>query len=133
MRDLLDLAVSRDLTRDAGLSEADYDVLSNLSESPDQRQRLNDLAARMLWSKSRLSHHLSRMRQRGLISREDCPSDARGTVISLTGQGLAAITGAAPGHVESVRRNFVDLLTPAQVDALAELTHTVIEHLSEQN
>jgi DNA-binding MarR family transcriptional regulator len=131
MRALLDLAISRDLARDSGLSEADYDVLSNLSESPDQRQRLNDLAGRMLWSKSRLSHHLTRMRQRGLIDREECSSDGRGTVIALTEQGARAIGAAAPDHVESVRRNFVDLLTPAQVDALAELTHTVIDHLTD--
>ena len=79
MRTLLDLELGRDLMRDSGLSEPDYDVLSNLSEAEGQRMRLSELAALMLWSKSRLSHHLTRMRQRGLVEREECPGDARGS------------------------------------------------------
>src|SRR5579875_3949840 len=78
MRALLDLQVTRDLARDSGLSDADYDVLSNVSEADEHRLRLGDLAAHMLWSKSRLSHHLTRMEQRGLLARQDVPSDGRG-------------------------------------------------------
>jgi DNA-binding MarR family transcriptional regulator len=129
MRALLDLQISRDLARDSGLSDADYDVLSNLSESDGHKLRLGDLAAHMLWSKSRLSHHISRMEQRGLVAREDCPSDGRGAVLTLTEAGWQAIRSAAPPHLASVRRNFIDRLTAEQIRVLGDLTETVVEHL----
>jgi DNA-binding MarR family transcriptional regulator len=130
MRALLDLRITRDLMQDSGLSDADYDVLSNLSETSPHRLRLSELATTMLWSKSRLSHHLTRMQQRGLIDREECPGDARGSIIVLTPAGLRAIQEAAPHHVESVRRNMIDLLTDEEIDALDALTHRVVAHLN---
>jgi DNA-binding MarR family transcriptional regulator len=129
---LLNAAVNRDLARDSGLSEPDYDVLSNLSAAPEHRGRLSELAARMLWSQSRLSHHISRMEQRGLVRREECESDARGSVVVLTRQGLRTIEKAAPQHVESVRRHIIDVLSPAQIKALGDITETVTAHLGEQ-
>jgi DNA-binding MarR family transcriptional regulator len=130
MRALLDLQLSRDLAGDSGFSDADYDVLSHVSESPGHRIRLTDLAARMLWSKSRLSHQLTRMQQRGLVGREEHPSDGRGTVVVLTPHGWDAIRAAAPGHVASVRRHLIDLLSPAQVAALGDIAETVVNHLT---
>jgi DNA-binding MarR family transcriptional regulator len=129
MRALLDLQLTRDLARDSGLSEADYDVLSNVSEAAGHSLRLGDLAAHMLWSKSRLSHHVTRMERRGLVAREDCPSDGRGAVLTLTEAGWQAIRDAAPEHVESVRKHFLDLLTAEQVEALAGISETVLGHL----
>jgi DNA-binding MarR family transcriptional regulator len=128
---LLNAAVNRDLARDSGLSEPDYDVLSNLSSAPDHRGRLSELAARMLWSQSRLSHHISRMEQRGLVRREECESDARGSVIVLTRQGLRTIEKAAPHHVDSVRRHIIDVLSPAQIKALGDIAETVVGHLGD--
>ncbi|RZU73198.1 MarR family transcriptional regulator [Micromonospora kangleipakensis] len=130
MRRLLDLELARELAQDAGLSEPDYDVLSDLSETPDQRLRLSELADRMLWSRSRLSHHLTRMQQRGLVTREECASDGRGSVIALTPAGRRAIEAAAPGHVAAVRRHLIDLLTPDEIEALGALTHRVVDHLT---
>jgi DNA-binding MarR family transcriptional regulator len=130
LRLLLDLQISRDLAEDCGLSEADYDVLSNLSEAGGRRLRVRDLAAHMRWSTSRLSHHLSRMRQRGLVDREDHPSDGRGAVVVLTPAGLRAIRAAAPHHVESVRRHFIDMLTDEEIRVLAELSERVVARLS---
>jgi DNA-binding MarR family transcriptional regulator len=129
MRALLDLQITRDLARDSGLSDADYDVLSNLSEADGHRLRLGDLAAHMLWSKSRLSHHISRMEQRGLVVREECASDGRGAVLGLTEAGWAAIRAAAPLHVESVRRHFIDRLSADQIRVLGDLTQTVVDQL----
>jgi DNA-binding MarR family transcriptional regulator len=128
---LLNAAVNRDLARDSGLSEPDYDVLSNLSSAPDHRGRLSELAARMLWSQSRLSHHISRMEQRGLVRREECESDARGSVVVLTRQGLRTIEKAAPHHVDSVRRHIIDVLSPAQIKALGDIAETVVGHLGD--
>ena len=130
MRTLLDLQLGRDLMRDSGLSEPDYDVLSNLSEAPGQRMRLSELAAWMLWSKSRLSHHITRMQQRGLVDREECPGDARGSVLVLTVAGLAAIKEAAPLHVASVRRHLIDQISPDELAALDALSHRVAERLA---
>jgi DNA-binding MarR family transcriptional regulator len=130
MRRLLDLELARELVRDAGLSEPDYDVLSDLSETPDQRLRLSELADRMFWSRSRLSHHLTRMQQRGLVTREECATDGRGSVITLTAEGRRAIEAAAPGHVAAVRRHLIDLLTAEEIAALDALSHRVVDHLS---
>lgn len=131
MRALLDLRVNRDLGQDTGLSEADYDVLSNVSESPDRALRVSELAARMLWTSTRVSHHVRRMERRGLVARSDCADDARGAVVVLTEEGWRAIVEAAPDHVRSVRENFVDLLTPEQVQTLGDIAEVVIEHLAD--
>jgi hypothetical protein len=82
----------------------------------------------MLWSRSRLSHQLDRMEARGLVSREGCPTDGRGTFATLTPAGLTAIRDAAPAHVGSIRRNLLDLLSREQVDALAGITDAVVTH-----
>ncbi len=132
MRALLDLQITRDLANDSGLSDADYDVLSNLSETEGRRLRLNDLAAQMLWSSSRLSHHITRMQKRDLVTRENDPSDARGAVIVLTENGWKEIRRAAPLHVESVRRHFIDLLDRTHLEILGDVTEKVVSHLNDQ-
>lgn len=129
MRALLDLQVTRDLARDSGLSEPDYDVLSTLSETEGHQRRLHELADQMRWSKSRLSHHLTRMQQRGLVERTECRSDGRGAVIVLTESGLRRIEEAAPAHLASVRRHFIDLLTPQQIEALGDIAQATLDHL----
>jgi DNA-binding MarR family transcriptional regulator len=132
MHTLLHAQLVRDLAREADLSGPDYDVLSNVSEAEGRRVRLGDLAARMAWSKSRLSHHITRMERRGLVTREDCSSDGRGAFVVLTDAGLRAIQAAAPGHVASVRRHFIDLLSTEQLDALAEISQTVVRRLTDE-
>ena len=132
MRTLLDLQLARDLSKDSGLSETDYDVLSTLSEKPEGRWRARDLAAQLLWSTSRLAHHVGRMEQRGLVARQPCPGDARGALVSLTEQGRAALGQAAPLHVASVRRHIIDLLTPGEIATLDTIAGKVIAHLAGQ-
>ena len=129
MRTLLDLQIARDLHHDSGLSETDYDVLSTLSEKPGSRWRARDLAAQLLWSTSRLAHHLGRMEQRGLVTREPSADDARGSLISLTGHGRAVLQQAAPPHVASVRRHLIDLLTPEEVAILDTIAGKVTAQL----
>ena len=129
MRLLLDLQLDRDLMSRSGLSEQDYDVLSNLSDAAGQQLRLTDLAGHLRWSKSRLSHHVTRMRQRGLVDREECAEDARGSMLVLTPAGRQAIREAAPDHVRSVRKHFIDLLTEDELDTLAALSERVVERL----
>jgi DNA-binding MarR family transcriptional regulator len=122
---LIEVGIGRDLI-EAGVSFADYHVLASLSETPGHQMRITDLAARISWSKSRLSHQLSRMQARGLVSRSTCPTDARGALAVLTPAGLEAIQQGAPGHVESIRRHLLQPLTPQQVAALADIAEAVL-------
>ena len=124
---LVAAAIERDLRR-AGLSHPDYYVLVQLSESRDRRMRMTDLADGIQWSKSRLSHHIDRMEQRGLVRREDCESDARGAFACLTPAGLRAIEAAAPDHVDSIRRHLVDVLSAEQLESLGDISDSVIAH-----
>src|SRR3954451_5802561 len=123
--------LARHLQRDSGLSEADYEVLVKLSEAPCGRQRVFELGRATQWEKSRLSHHLTRMEQRGLVARESCPTDSRGAFVVLTEAGRRAIEDAAPRHVEHVRQWFVDALTPEQLDALAVMADAILDRLAE--
>ncbi|AZM89294.1 MULTISPECIES: MarR family winged helix-turn-helix transcriptional regulator [Streptomyces] len=125
---LVDAEIARDLNTDSALSEADYDVLSALGSTEGHRMRISALAVLMQWSRSRLSHQISRMQQRGLVAREEVPGDGRGAEVVLTGQGVDTITAAAPLHVESVRRHLIDVLTPQQLDALADAGETLRRH-----
>jgi DNA-binding MarR family transcriptional regulator len=127
---LLDLQVTRDLARESGLSDADYDVLSTLTEGSGPPWRANELAARLLWSTSRLAHQVGRMERRGLVRREPCADDRRGASIHLTDEGWAVLRKAAPAHVASVRENFIDLLSPAEIAVLGDIADKVVAKLA---
>jgi DNA-binding MarR family transcriptional regulator len=114
----------------SGLSGADYEVLAALSDVDGDRMSARDLCKALGWEKSRLSHQVRRMQKDGLIVREPNPDDARSTMVCLLPAGRAAIEKAAPGHVEDVRRNFIDLLTPAELDMLATLNERILHHLA---
>jgi DNA-binding MarR family transcriptional regulator len=117
--------------QDAGLSGADYAVLVPLSESPDGRLRSRELGRQILWDRSRLSHHVSRMERRGLVAREECAEDGRGAMVRLTDTGRAAIEGAAPGHVAATRRYFFDLQTDEEVEAHTAVFDRVLANLDQ--
>jgi DNA-binding MarR family transcriptional regulator len=102
-----------------GLSHDDYGVLVALSESDGDRMRMSELADHSVESRSRLSHHIGRLEARGLVARETCPSDRRGSFAVLTPEGRATIEAIAPHHVEGVRRWFVDQLSPTELAMVA--------------
>lgn len=118
------------LQQETDLSEADYEVLVNLSEVPDGRLRPSELGGATRWEKSRISHHVTRMEARGLVKRMPCPTDRRGALIALTPAGRRAIERAAPRHVEHVREAFFDALAPGQLDALTEISDAVLARLA---
>lgn len=118
---------ARDLAADSGLSAADYEVLSTLSEKSGHRWSLKDLADKMEWSRSRLSHHTARMQQRGLVEREPDPTDARGCILHLTPGGLHVLEAAAPAHVASVRARFLDHLTPHELATLERIATRIAD------
>jgi DNA-binding MarR family transcriptional regulator len=127
--DLMRAQMGRDLWQDSGLSEADFVVLVYLSETPGHQIRMSDLATALRWSKSRLSHQVARMETRGLVTRAECSSDARGSFAVLTDQGMAEIERAAPHHLAGVRKHFIDLLTAEQLTSLSEITEVIVNHL----
>jgi DNA-binding MarR family transcriptional regulator len=103
------------------LSEPDYEVLSTLSERPGHTSTLHEQAAKMDWSRSRLSRHATRMEERGLLRRAPDPADGRGCLLVLTERGLETLRNAAPTHVASVRRHFIDRLAPEDLVALERI------------
>src|SRR6201747_2028473 len=124
--------LDRDLTRETGISHAYYEILVALSESPDRMMRMSELADRCLSSRSRLSHAVSRLEERGWVRRQVCTDDGRGLLAVLTDEGFAALEGAAPVHVESVRAHLFDQLSPSQVAAMRDIGETLLRHLDPQ-
>ena len=103
------------------LSMADYEVLAQLSEAPDRRMRMSELAEIAMLSKSRLSHRMKVMEKAGWVRREVCDVDKRGSFAVMTEKGWRAIVKAAPDHVKSVRSRFVDNLTSKDQEELAKI------------
>lgn len=117
--------MNRQLQADSDLSLSDYDVLVALSGNRDQSTRVSDLAAHIGWERSRLSHQLRRMEERGLTERRPSTQDGRTSNVVLTERGRAAITDAAPAHVDLVRSLFFD---PLPDSLLAPFT-AALEHI----
>lgn len=115
--------------QESGLSPGDYQVLLALKEADGMRLRSSELAATIEWERSRLSHHLGRMEQRGLIRREDCATDNRGAEAALTESGMTAFRRASAPHLRSIKKHFVDALTPEQLEALADVLQSLQHHL----
>ena len=123
--------LARQLAAESGLSYPDYLVLVALTDLPDGRMRLFELADVLGWEKSRASHHVGRMVHRGLVKKEKCDSDRRGFYVVVTARGRRDIESAAPGHVAAVRRLFVDRLTPGQLDAIGDAAEAVLAGFDE--
>jgi DNA-binding MarR family transcriptional regulator len=122
--------LDQELTRDSGIGHGYYEVLVRLSEVPDRRMRMSELADRSLSSRSRLSHAVARLEEQGWVRRESCPTDRRGQLAVLTDAGFAALAAAAPAHVEGVRTHLFDALTPEQVVQLGQISKAVVDGLS---
>jgi DNA-binding MarR family transcriptional regulator len=118
-------AIDAQLMRDAGLPHGYYEILVRLSEAPGRALRMTQLAEASTSSKSRLSHAVARLEERGWIRRMSCPTDKRGQIAQLTDSGMAALAAAAPGHVDQVRRSLIDQLSPEQVGQLRAISEAV--------
>jgi len=103
------------------LSMADYEVLAQLSDAPERKMRMSELAELAMVSKSRLSHRMKVMEKAGWVRRDECESDRRGTYAVMTDQGWNAILKAAPSHVASVRNRLMDHLTVKDQEDLAKI------------
>src|SRR4051812_44677361 len=114
---LLGDRLDRELTRATGISHAYYEILVQLSETEGRALRMSELAERCLSSRSRLSHAVSRLEERGWVRRQVCAEDGRGQLAVLTDEGFAALEAAAPVHVESVRTHVFDHPPPGRAAA----------------
>ena len=110
-------AVDAQLQRDAGMPLAYYEILVRLSEAPGRALRMSQLAEAASASKSRASHAVARLEERGWVRRVDCPTDRRGQVAELTDEGYAVLAATAPGHVAQVRNVTVRRAHPGAGDA----------------
>jgi DNA-binding MarR family transcriptional regulator len=119
-------AVDVQLQRDSGMPLAYYEILVRLSEAPDRSLRMTQLAEASSSSKSRVSHAVARLEERGWVRRMDCPTDRRGQIATLTDQGFAALSAAAPGHVEQVRRVLFDALSAEQLRQLDGISAAIL-------
>jgi DNA-binding MarR family transcriptional regulator len=123
--------LDRELQRDGGLPHTYYEILVRLSEAPDWRMRMSDLAERSLSSRSRLSHAVARLEQNGWIRRDPCSDDRRGAFAVLTDDGFEVLDHASRGHVEGVRTHLFDQLTADELSTLREVSEKLLHHLAE--
>lgn len=126
----LNAAVGRQLNQEWGLSTPDFQVLVRLSESANGRVRIVELADTLLWERSRLSHHLTRMQKRDLIVRQECPDDRRGAFAVLTHTGRKLLEQAAPSHADLVRRLVFDPLTEGDLDSMDAFSASLLSRLT---
>ncbi|MFD0265606.1 MarR family winged helix-turn-helix transcriptional regulator [Streptomyces sp. NPDC127106] len=117
---LVNRHLDQQLKDDSGLSHPQYEILVRLSAAPDRELRMTELANGLINSKSGLTYQVTQLEKAGLVRRRSCPSDVRGIFAVLTEAGMARLEDAAPGHVAAVREALIDVLTPEQLDAIAD-------------
>ena len=120
-------ALEAELLAEHDLPLASYDVLVQLSEAPDRRLRMTELADRVLLSRSGLTRLADRLEREGLITREPCPSDARGTLAVLTEAGLQRLRDAWPTHLRGVSQHVTSRLSAQEVEQLGDLLGKLVE------
>jgi DNA-binding MarR family transcriptional regulator len=116
-----------DLRAQTGLSMNDYQVLVVLSEAPDRRLRMGELAGRLVFSPSRVTYQINSMVKRGLVRKQSCTEDGRGQEAVLTDEGLAALRAAAPLHLDTVRKAFIDHVDADELDVIKRVFKKVRE------
>ncbi|MER6215241.1 MarR family winged helix-turn-helix transcriptional regulator [Streptomyces sp. NPDC048387] len=129
---LVNRHLDQQLKDDSGLSHPQYEILVRLADAPGGELRMTELANGLINSKSGLTYQVTQLEKAGLVRRRSCPSDVRGIFAVLTEAGRARLEAAAPGHVTAVRAALVDVLTPEQLDALADGLGEVSRRLREQ-
>jgi DNA-binding MarR family transcriptional regulator len=123
-------ALDRQLQLDAGIPTTYYEILVQLSEAPGRALRMSKLADSTRSSRSRLSHAVDRLADRGWVERVDCETDRRGQLARMTDAGFEALVAAAPGHVQAVRTHIIDRLDTTQIAALEQIGNAVITGLA---
>lgn len=131
-RALIDV-LDRQLQADSNLPHTYFEILIPLSEAEGRTLRMSELAEAARSSRSRLSHAVARLEQRGWVRRLTCATDRRGQLAQLTDEGFAIVEAAAPGHVETVRRYLIDRLTPEQLKVMGEIGQLLLDSTSQSD
>ena len=131
-RALIDV-LDRQLQADSNLPHTYFEILIPLSEAEGRTLRMSELAEAARSSRSRLSHAVARLEERGWVRRLNCPTDRRGQLAQLTDEGFAVVEAAAPGHVEAVRKYLIDRLSPEQVKAMGEIGEVLLTSTSQSD
>ena len=126
---LLAREIERSLQREAGISKAEFSVLVTLQDAPGRELGVSELGESLDWEKSRVSHQLTRMESRGLVARTRTGASGRRTHIGLTALGRRTVEGAIVGHAGTIRRYFLETLTPEQAAAVRAWTEQVVERI----
>jgi len=116
-----------DLQADHDLALASYEVLLHLSESPDGRLRMNDLADRVLLSRSGLTRLVDRLQREGLVVREVCADDARGLYAAITPAGQDRVAAATPTHHQGIRDHVLSRLDLAELRQLGGILEKILD------
>lgn len=132
MRTQLSSKLGRELAQKTGLSEADYEILTAIIESPNGSVRSLALRCGLDWEKSRMSHQLRRMTERGLVVRDECLEDNRGFIVRASDKGLAAVQSARHHHEDAVRRYVANALSPEQLDLLGSIAEAVLQNIADE-
>ncbi len=127
--DAIRARLSYRMQRESSLSSGDYEVLLTLNEADKHRLRPSEIASRIGWERSRVSHHLRRMEKRGLIRRESCLDDSRGSEVILTDSGSDAFRRSSIPHLRDIHELFIGALSPAQLAAVSDFTAAFRSHL----
>ncbi len=126
---LLLRALDRQLATDAGLNLSDFEILALLSEAPQRRLRMNELADITVTTRSGVTRAVRRLIDAGWVQQVKCDEDRRGLYAELTDAGMAKLRAAAPGHVNAVRANLFDLLSPREVELFTHSYTQIRDHL----
>ncbi len=125
--------LAKNITENTGLTPSEFFLLITLIDSPKATLHSYEIAEKLDWEKSRVSHQITRMEERDLVMRSVCPSDARSCLVELTPSGRKYLKKALPNHFEDVKHCFGDLLTAAQLDTLIEISSIVTKHLASEH
>lgn len=129
---LLMRALDRQLAADSGITLADYEILVLLSEAPQQRMRMNELADRTVTTRSGVTRAVKRLSDAGWVRQVKCDEDKRGQFAELTEAGAAKLAAAAPGHVDAVRAYLFDVLSPREVELFTHSYAQIRDNLLSQ-
>lgn len=124
---MLTRRLNADMLAAHDLSMDDYAILAMLSEADQDRLRFGELAEVLRVPKAHITYRFRRLEKQGLVRREACETDARGAFAVLTASGRARIEAAAPSHVDSVRANVLDHLTPEQLRVVGEAMRAIVD------
>lgn len=126
---LLVRELDRGLQRDCGISKAEFSVLMTLRRAPGREMRVGDLVDALDWEKSRVSHQLTRMENRGFVARTEGGASGRRTRIGLTANGSRVVRAAILAHGANIRRYFLDSVTPDQATTIRAWSEQVIDRI----